>query len=54
MDPALRGTRNVLEAVARAGCVQRVVMTSSVGGSFLECMPAGKQPDMLARPGHVC
>jgi dihydroflavonol-4-reductase len=30
VDPALQGTRNVLESVAEAGSVQRVVLTSSL------------------------
>ncbi len=34
LDPALEGTRNVLESVNKTASVQRVVMTSTVGAIF--------------------
>ena len=39
VDPAVQGTRNVLEAVRRAGTVERVVVTSSVAAVVDETFP---------------
>lgn len=43
IDPALQGTRNVLEAATRSGTVQRVVLTSSVAAIY------GDNRDMQAQ-----
>ncbi|PRC91840.1 NAD-dependent epimerase/dehydratase family protein [Solimicrobium silvestre] len=34
VNPAVKGTRNVLDAVNRTGCVQRVVLTSSIAAMY--------------------
>jgi nucleoside-diphosphate-sugar epimerase len=47
VEPALRGTRNVLGAVERTPSVRRVVLTSTVGAIF------GDYSDVLAMEGQV-
>jgi nucleoside-diphosphate-sugar epimerase len=47
VDPALKGTRNVLESVSRASSVERVVLTSSVAAII------GDAADLLALPGQM-
>ena len=40
VDVAVDGTRNVLEAIAKAGCARRVVVTSSIAAIVDESKPA--------------
>ena len=47
LEPALTGTRNVLNSVNRCGSVRRVVMTSTVGAIF------GVYADVLAMDGKI-
>lgn len=47
LEPALNGTRNVLDSVNRCPSVRRVVMTSTVGAIF------GDYSDVLAMEGQV-
>ena len=47
LEPALDGTRNVLDSVNRSPAVRRVVMTSTVGAIF------GDYSDVLAMEGQV-
>lgn len=47
VDPALKGTRNVLASVNRCGSVRRVVLTSSIAAMF------GDQADLQDIPGGV-
>ena len=42
VDPAVKGTANVLEAVRRAGTVKRVVITSSIAAIFDHTNPRDK------------
>lgn len=47
VDPAVNGTRNVLDSVARCASVRRVVLTSSCASIY------GDNIDLLAVPGGV-
>ncbi|MGW2635819.1 NAD-dependent epimerase/dehydratase family protein [Streptomyces sp. NPDC001348] len=47
VDPAVRGTRNVLASVERTRCVRTLVFTSTVGAVF------GDYADVLAMDGQV-
>jgi nucleoside-diphosphate-sugar epimerase len=47
VDPAVRGTRNVLASVERTHCVRTLVFTSTVGAVF------GDYADVLAMDGQV-
>lgn len=47
VDPAVKGTRNVLGSVQRTNSVTRVVVTSSVAAIY------GDAIDVLKSPGHV-
>ncbi|HEY6795221.1 MAG TPA: NAD-dependent epimerase/dehydratase family protein [Kineosporiaceae bacterium] len=47
LEPALDGTRNLLDSVNRTSSVQRVVLTSTVGAIF------GDYADVLAMPDRV-
>lgn len=36
IEPAVNGTRNVIDAAADAGSVRRVVLTSSIGAVYMD------------------
>jgi len=45
IEPALKGTRNVLDAVNRTDCVKRVVLTSSIVAIFSDNQESLNQPN---------
>ena len=45
IEPAVNGTRNVINAAADVGGIRRVVMTSSIGSVYMD---HGRNPDVEA------
>ena len=52
VDPALKGTRNVLESVNQTPSVQRVVLTSSVAAMLGDNIDARELPDHTVNETH--
>jgi dihydroflavonol-4-reductase len=52
IDPALKGTRNVLQSVNRSQSVKRVVLTSSVAAVFGDAADLLDYPDQTATEEH--
>lgn len=52
IEPALEGTRNVLESVNKTECVQRVVLTSSVVAVFGDAIDIHKTQNGIFTEGH--
>lgn len=46
VDPALRGTRNVLHGVERTESVRRVVLTSSIAAMYTDATETGPEPGL--------
>ena len=52
VDPALKGTRNVLESVNRFSSVKRVVLTSSIAAIYGNAKEALSIPDNTYNESH--